>query len=48
MIINNSRGINYAYERYSDLGPKQFAEASARATREMHDEITAALAAMRG
>jgi orotidine-5'-phosphate decarboxylase len=48
MIINNSRGINYAYERYSDLGPKQFAEASVRATREMHDKITAALAAMRG
>jgi len=45
MIINNSRGIIFAYENSPELGERNYAAAAAKATKSMHDEITAALAA---
>lgn len=43
MIVNNSRGISFAYEKMPQYGPAGFAEAATEAARTMHSQIMAAL-----
>ena len=42
-IINNSRGINFAYEKNEQYSPENYADAARAATKAMHHDLSQAL-----